>query len=189
MPDIKPPPRRVERRLVPAVGAVLLADISDSMNDRDSGPAGPRRIDRLAKVLDYILTRVRVQRLICFNDMPVEVPLVGQVALPEAGGSTALSVALEHVRGIQPRPERVILLSDGMPNSIELALDAARLLRPMVLDAYYVGPEAWQPGLDFMRAVSAACGPGGKSGHFSLAEPVLLGQEVERRLLLGSRKP
>lgn len=185
MTDIKPPPRRVERRLTPAVGAVLLADISDSMNYRDSGGSGPRRIDRLAKVLDYILTRFRVQRLICFNDLPIEVELLGRVVLPEAGGSTALDVALEHVRGITPSPSRLIVISDGIPNHVERALQVARLLRPMVIDAYYVGPEAYDDGLRFMRQLAAAGAPGGQAGHFSLERPLLLGQEVERRLLLS----
>lgn len=168
--------------------AVLLADISESMNDRDGTPGERipiRRIDRLAKVLDYLLVRVRVRSLICFNDVPIEVGLVGRVVLPEPGGSTALNIALAHVGGLVPAPARVIVISDGMPNWAEDALSAARSLRPMIIDAYYVGPEGFGSGTDFMARLSACGGVGGRSGHFDLFDPVLLGTELRNRLLSG----
>lgn len=180
--------RRVARPVMTVADAVILADISDSMNDRD-GAAGEkiplRRIDRLAKVLDYLLVRVRVRSLICFNDVPVEVPLAGRVVLPEPAGSTALNVALAHVAGLVPLPVRCIVISDGMPNGAEDALAAARSLRPMIIDAYYVGPEGFAPGTKFMAELSAQGGPGGRSGHFDLFDPVLLGTELRNRLLSG----
>lgn len=184
-----PAPRRVERRSPPTLGAAILADCSSSMEDRD-GPGGmfatgPRRIDRLAKVLDYLLTRVRVQALVCFSDAPVEIPLSGKVVLPEPNGSTNLALGLAHIASLEPRPTKLIVLSDGMPNSVENALDAARSLRPMVLDCYYVGPEGFATAMRFMEQLAAAGGPGGRSGHFDLVDPVLLGSELERRLLNG----
>ena len=186
--------RRVERRLAPQVGAVILADISSSMETqdqmgRDGFGMGERRIDRLARVLDYILTRYRVQRLICFHDLPIEIELVGKIALPEPAGSTNLTLALEHVRSIVPVPDRLILISDGIPNSPETALAVARLLRPMIIDAYYVGPDRDYGGGAFMNQLAACGGPGGRSGHFDMADPLLLGREVEERLLLSARKP
>lgn len=181
-------PRRVARPVAPVQDAVVLADISDSMNDRDGvrGERMPlRRIDRLARVLDYLLTRVRVRSLVCFADVPVEVPLAGRVQLPEPAGSTNLALALEHVAGLVPRPAKLILISDGMPNSVSLALATARSLRPMVLDAYYVGPDGLDVALRFMADLAACGGPGGKSGQFDLADPVLLGSELQKRLLLA----
>lgn len=187
--------RRVARPVAQVSDAVILADISDSMNDRDGAPAlgerprgtlgMPRRIDRLAKVLDYLLVRRRVRALYCFNDVPIEVPLTGRVVLPEPGGSTALHVALEFVGTLRPEPARVIVISDGMPNADWIALDAASLLRPMIIDAYYVGPEGFEAGTNFMARLSAMGGPGGRSGHFDLSDPALLGSELERRLLAG----
>lgn len=184
-----PAPRRVERRSPPVLGAAILADVSSSMEDRD-GPGGsglfgvgPRRIDRLAKVLDYLLTRVRVQALVCFSDAPVEVALSGRVVLPEPNGSTNLALGLTHVGALRPKPLRCIILSDGMPNSVEDALATARLLRPMVLDCYYVGPEGFATAMRFMEQLAACGGPGGRSGHFDLVDPVLLGSELHRRLL------
>lgn len=180
--------RRIQRPQAAVADAVILADLSDSMSYRD-GTVGermpPRRIDRLAKVLDYLLVRTRVRALVCFNDLPVEVPLMGRVALPEPAGSTALHVALEFVSDLKPRPRRCILISDGEPNSIEDALEQAKKLRPMILDCYYVGPESDAHALRFMADLAAAGGPGGKSGHFDMLDPVLLGSEVHRRLLLG----
>lgn len=182
--------RRVARPSLPVQDAVILADISDSMNTRDGSPGERmplRRIDRLAKVLDYLLVRVRVRSLICFADVPVEVPLTGRVALPEPAGSTNLALALEHVAGLVPRPARVIIITDGMPNSMPLALSCARALAPTVLDCYYVGPEGFDVALRFVADLAASGGPGGRSGHFDMLDPVLLGSELHKRLLLGGR--
>lgn len=181
-----PPPRRVARREAPIVGAAILADVSSSMDARDDrNETGPRRIDRLAKVLDYLLTRVRVQALVCFNDLPVEIALSGRVALPEPDGSTNLALGLEHIASLRPAPTRLIVLSDGMPNSVEDALSRGRKLAPMTLDCYYIGPDAFAPALAFMRDLAGCGGPGGRSGNFDLVDPVLLGSELHRRLLTG----
>lgn len=184
-------PRRVARPALPVQDAVILADISESMSERDAVRGErmpPRRIDRLAKVLDYLLVRIRVRSLICFSDLPVEVPLVGRVQLPEPAGSTGLDVALRHVADLVPKPRRCIVISDGMPNSVSAALEAARALSPMILDAYYVGPDALDYALRFMADLAAAGAPGGKSGNFDMTDPVLLGSELHRRLLLSSSR-
>jgi len=185
-------PRRVERRGEPVTGAVFLADCSYSMDERD-GPrgditswtshgTGPRRIDRLAKVLDYVLRRVRLRALVCFSDVPEEVTLRGRVLLPEPSGGTALHLALDYVGGMVPPPERVIVLSDGSPNDVGLALAAGRRLAPMVIDAYYVGADGDRLALQFMADLAACGGAGGKSGVFDLAEPELVGEAVVLRL-------
>lgn len=195
--------RRVARPQAPLIEAVLLADVSISMEMRDGpgpklrdtvlcpvggGIEAPRRIDRLASVLDYLLRRVRVRSLVCFSDLPVEMKLTGKVVLPEPGGSTALHVALEHVAGMASERgqafQKVFVLSDGEPNDMVEALMWARRLRPAVIDAYYVGPESGH-GLRFMRELALAGGPGGRSGHFDMVDPVLLGSELHKRLLAG----
>lgn len=187
-----PQGRRVERRAAPVWGAVILADTSSSMDDRDGSQFGmampPRRIDRLAQVLDYLLKRVRVQALIGFSDFPEEIPLVGRVVLPEPHGGTGLDVAMEYVFGLRPRAERLFILSDGWPNNPSKALDWAGQLRPMVIDAYYIGPDGLDAGAEFMRQLSLAGGPGGKSGHFDMFDPTLLGSELHRRLLAGPQR-
>lgn len=189
-PQTKPQARRVARPVPAVLPAVILADVSSSMEERDEGSPrheflSPRRIDRLAKVLDYLLTRVRVRSLICFNDLPVEIALAGKIVLPEPAGGTNLHGALEYIAGLAPRPEKLFVITDGMPNNTELALEWAKLLRPMAIDAYYVGPEGFSVALDFMQALARAGGPGGRSGSFDMIDPVLLGQELQRRLLAG----
>lgn len=184
-----PMPRRVERRGEPVTGAVFLADCSFSMDERDGArgefswsATGPRRIDRLAKVLDYVLRRVRLRALVCFSDVPEEVTLRGRVLLPEPSGGTALHLALDYVAAMVPPPERVIVLSDGSPNDVGLALTAGRRLAPMVIDAYYVGADGDRLALQFMADLAACGGTGGKSGVFDLAEPELVGAAVVLRL-------
>lgn len=184
--------RRVARPVAPMMGAVILADVSSSMDDRDGSQFGmnlpPRRIDRLAQVLDYLLKRVRVQALIGFSDFPEEILLSGRVVLPEPHGGTGLDVAMEYVFGLRPRAERLFVLSDGWPNNPRKALEWAKRLRPMVIDAYYIGPDGLDAGAEFMRQLASAGGPGGKSGHFDMFDPTLLGSELHRRLLAGPQR-
>jgi hypothetical protein len=179
--------RRVARSGEPETGAVFVADCSYSMDIRDGGAdgmfgSGPRRIDRLAKVLDYVLKRVRLRSLVCFNDVPVEVELKGRVLLPEPNGGTALHLALDYVGVIAPKPLRCIVLSDGSPNDPGMALAAARSLAPMVIDAYYVGRDNDQIALAFMAELARCGGPGGKSGVFDLSETQLVAETVLLRL-------
>ena len=187
--------RRVIRPEEIPTGAVLLADCSYSMAWGDDGrydrmgvqqpdftPAGSRRIDRLARVLAYVLTYTRLQALVAFADAPVELPVSGRVALPEPSGGTALDLALEHVARMRPRPLKCMVLSDGSPNSPEAALTAARLLKPMVIDAFYLGPDEHAEALAFMRALAACGGPGGKSGRFDLCEPLQVAETIRLRL-------
>jgi hypothetical protein len=180
-PQARPPARRVERRGEPQTGAVFLADCSYSMEEVD-GHGTDRRIDRLARVLAYILARTRLQALVCFNDIPTEAALKGRVLLPEPTGGTALHLALDYVGGIAPKPLRCIVLSDGVPNDVDLALAAARRLRPIVIDAYFVGADGDALALDFMRRLSACGGAGGAWGHFDLSETELVGAEVVLRI-------
>lgn len=198
-PQVPVPLRRVQRREERPVGAAIVADVSYSMSWGDDvtfdvngfhlpdgTPVGQRRIDRLAKVLAYVLTYTRLQCLVAFNDVPMDIVLEGHVRLPEPSGSTALHLALEHVHGIRPVPLRCMVLSDGSPNDVDLALRAARSLRPMVIDAYYVGPDGNEEALAFMRELARSGGPGGKSGVFDLSETRRVGEAI-RLLLTGPR--
>lgn len=171
-------------RIAPRPGAVLLADCSISMVMTDGG-GSKRRIDRLAELIAYILMRTRLQALVCFNDRPTEIPLEGHLLLPEPAGTTALERALDHVRTIVPRPRSVIVVSDGQPNSETQALDAARALQPLPIDAYYCGAEGDQAALAFMERLATL--NGGRWGQFSLAEPLLLGEEIRRQISYRGR--
>lgn len=161
-------------------GVVLLADCSMSMSYHDQVGNPKRRIDGLADLLVYILQRTRLQGLVCFNERPIEVPLAGHIKLPEPSGGTALDLALWHIRGMVPRPTRVIVITDGEPNSEDLALAAARALQPMPIDAYYVGPEGNTPALAFMERLAKI--GGGRWGEFDLTEPMRLGEEIRLQI-------
>lgn len=182
--------RRVVRPEEVPTGAVLLADCSYSMAMRDDAVtgieswdgSGPRRIDRLAKVLAYVLTYTRLQALVAFGDAPMELPVSGRVALPEPSGGTALDLALEHVARMRPEPVRVMVLTDGQPNSPEAALAAARLLKPAVIDGYYVGAEGDEVALAFLAELAACGGPRGKSGRFDLFSPLAVAETIRLRL-------
>ena len=172
-------------------GSVLVADCSLSMSWVDSpegvyvtgAPVGSmRRIDNLARVLAWLLSRTRLQALVCFNDAPYEVELAGRIRLPQPDGGTALHLALRHVAGLQPRPARVIVLSDGCPNVPEWALGEARALRPMPIDAYYVGPDGQSEPIAFMEQLAKAGGPGGRWGRYDMAEVAKVGEELRLRI-------
>ena len=162
-------------------GAVLLADLSGSMAFSDF-PDTLRRVDRLAQVLSYVLSRVRLQALVGFNDWPFVVELGASVRLPEPEGGTALHLALDSVAGMLPVPERVIVLSDGVPNDVEWALAAARTLRPMPIDAYFCGREGDLAALEFMKQLAEAGGPGGRWDRWSLSQPSLVAEELRLRI-------
>lgn len=167
-------------------GTVLLADCSGSMVTVDNPPAvgqGARRIDRLAEILGYLLSRVRLQALVCFADTPEEeILLAGHVAIPEPYGGTALHLALRHVLEMRPRPVRVIVICDGEPDDPGQALLAARLLRPAPLDAYFCGNDRDVFAADFMRRLSEAGGPGGRWGRFDLSQTQAIAEQLRLRI-------
>jgi len=150
----------------------------------DNPPSPKRRIDRLAELIAYILTRTRLQALVCFHERPIEIPLTGHLKLPEPEASTALHLALLHVCRLDPRPQRVIVVTDGAPNSEEHAIRAAQQLQPMPIDVYYCGEEGDPAALGFIERLARV--GGGKWGHFELNEPKLLGEEI--RLQITQRR-
>lgn len=160
-------------------GAIMVADVSSSMAARDNPLSPLRRIDHLAAVMGQILSRVRLQRFLCFSSTVVEIPLEGHISLPEPSGSTALEFPFLYIQSeVTPPPARIIVLCDGEPNNEDRALDAAAMLAPIPIDAYFVGNDRDHRAIDFMRRLSAAGGPGGRTGRFDLAKTDLLANEV-----------
>ncbi len=172
----------IEHRYTVAKGCVLLADCSYSMNDRTA--SGKRRIDHLAGVLGYLLSRVKLQALVVFNSIPVEIEIGPEVKLPEPDGGTALDLALMHVAAMPVRPERVIVLCDGYPNNAEAALRQARQLG-VPIDAYYCGDDDSGGGQAFLAQLAAAGAAGGRSGKYQFGDDAALGEVL--RLAAGGR--
>jgi hypothetical protein len=160
---------------------VALVDTSGSMAQREGSR---RRIDLLADVLQQVLAADPAIRIIAFASIPEE--LTGaepgrNLRLPEPCGSTALHLAFE--RAAQgPRPNRLVVISDGSPDDPQAALAAAKALAPVIIDAYYVGPDDEHAAIGFMRALSFAGGRPGVSGLRSLARPEALAAEIRLRL-------
>jgi hypothetical protein len=161
--------------------AVALVDISGSMAQREGSR---RRIDLLADVLQQVLTADPVIRITAFGSIPEE--LTGaepgrNLRLPEPCGSTALHLALERVAQ-GPCPHRLVVISDGSPDDPQAALAAAKTLAPVIIDAYYVGPDEEPAAIGFMRALSLAGGRPGVAGLRSLRRPEALAAEIRLRL-------
>lgn len=161
------------------MSAVALVDTSGSMVQREGGR---RRIDLLADVLQQVLTADPAIRVITFGSVPEELTGVEpNRRLPEPCGSTALHLALERVAQ-GPHPSRLVVISDGSPDDPPAALVAAKALAPVIIDAYYVGPDDDRAAIGFMRALSLAGGRPGVAGLRSLARPDALAAEIRLRL-------
>jgi hypothetical protein len=163
------------------MSAVALVDTSGSMAQREGSR---RRIDLLTDVLQQVLTADPTLRVITFGSVPEE--LTGtepgrNLQLPEPCGSTALHLALEYVAQ-GPLPIRLVVISDGSPDDPQAALAAAKALAPVIIDAYYVGPDDDRAAIGFMRALSLAGGRPGVAGLRSLARPEALAAEIRLRL-------
>lgn len=163
-------------------GAVLLADTSFSMSTRDT-MGGLRRIDHLARVLAYLLSRVRLQALICFNSSPQVIALGGtKIKLPEPDGGTLLELPLVMAGELSPKPNRVIVLCDGEVADPLPSLRAARALKPIPIDAYFCGLDGNTAAIDFMRRLSEAGGEGGQTGKFKLGDHYQIGEALRLRI-------
>lgn len=130
---------------------VVLADNSSSMAES----AGRRT---KAELLSDALLQVPTVPVVAFSSMPQDVA-AGR-PLPPPAGSTALHLALDHVR---PRdPTHVLVISDGHPDDPDAALAAAdRLGRGVRIDVVFCGPDSDRAGMAFMRRLAR----GGGAAH------------------------
>jgi hypothetical protein len=135
----------------------LLLDVSGSMSHREGER---RRIDLLAEALAQTLPAVPGARVLTFSHVVQEVTGLEprRLRLPEPAGGTDLAAALTAVAGLEPRPERLLLISDGEPDDPQAALTAARALRPMMINALFVGDDRDHAAKGFMRALAIAGG-------------------------------
>jgi hypothetical protein len=161
----------------------ILVDTSGSMASLEGSR---RRIDILRDVLVLALGDAPRARVIAFSSVPQELtglePHAANLKLPEPGGNTALHLALD-LSG-RTKPDRVIVISDGLPDDRVAALRAARALNPVTIDALYVGPDDSSDALGFMQTLSLCGTRSGSVGLRSLRRPEALAGEL--RVLLGS---
>jgi hypothetical protein len=167
--DVPGEPRKVKR------GAVLLCDTSASMGWQDTW-TGKRRIDHLAEVLAYVLSKTRVQVLCSFNSLVHEHKLTTSVSLEEPQGGTDLALALRWcASSVKPDPEQLLILSDGQPNDPARTLfDMADLMaawgKPPV-HCYFCGDDQDTAAKAFLSDLARMGGPGSGMDSFNLATP------------------
>ena len=135
---------------------------------RDYLGANTRKIDELRKLARDFQDVRRVQ----FASTARE--LVANAEIEDPGGGTAMDVAFRACKklGIS----HVIMITDGLPDAADRALDAAFGLR---IDIFYVGPD---PAPEFLARLADATG--GQYGKASLEMTKALGTQV-RALLTG----
>jgi predicted metal-dependent peptidase len=152
---------REEKALAKAAeGIILLLDVSGSMSEH---VGEKRKIDHLREaVQDYVSLRK-----VSFSYG------VTEGSIPNPSGSTNLAGAFEYL--LASRPKEIILISDGLPDSQESALAAAKSLACPV-NVIYIGPGG-DEGEAFMKRLAAETG-----GKQATADTRLYRQNFGRQL-------
>ena len=136
--------------------AVLILDVSGSMAEHCE--PGRRKIDALRGVVAGLRQQGLKFKQLVFSSQP---QLSDQI--PEPDGGTALHLALDFAGGLRPR--KVVLVTDGEPDSAPLALEAAKRLG-VEIDVFYVGPVNPRAE-EFLRQLAQTAG--GQYGQTNLA--------------------
>lgn len=140
---------------------MLLLDHSYSMTDPVAPGSRTRSIDALRTMVTQLKEEMPSLPLVAFGGARAWV--VNRVGEP--AGGTPLAEALDFAR--LHHALRVIIISDGIPNSEEGALRAAREFNGPI-DVFYVGPRPSR-GEDFLKRLALASG--GQFQSTTLAQP------------------
>lgn len=141
-------------------GSLLLVDVSGSMSEVMR--TGERKIDALRAVVADVRASVMVPTA-AFG-MWGGTQLVDDV--PEPSGSTPLHDAISFGRAREAK--HLVVISDGMPDSTEAAMEEARKFGGRI-DAIYVGDDGG-PGAKFMAELAALTGGSGSVGDLKEAK-------------------
>jgi hypothetical protein len=124
---------------------IILLDISGSMGEAANGEA--RKIDLLRELVFSLREKTT------FDQAVFDTGVEWTDDVPEPRGSTALHLALDEAA--QRKARRYVLITDGQPDSQELAMEAAtRLGAP--LDVFYVGPAEDMYAQQFLHKLATA---------------------------------
>jgi Mg-chelatase subunit ChlD len=149
---------------------VVMCDISGSMRGN--------KIDRLKRELLKLWPEIGKAKLMAFSNRPEWVD-GGPNALPPVGGNTDLAAALTLAAHVWP--SEVIVISDGLPQDEQAALDAAQAL-PGTISVLFIGDEQDQRGADFMRRLALV--GGGLFAHKDLAKSMSIEGSLRGMLAL-----
>ena len=134
--------------------AVVIVDVSGSMNDTDSRDGMSRynvALEELAALQAKLPGKIAV---IAFSQYPMFCP--GGVP-PMLGSMTNLAEALRFSRVADVGDIRFVVISDGQPDNEAEALREAKLYKNRI-DVIYVGSENHPYGRDFLTKLAAASG-------------------------------
>ena len=153
---------------------VLMLDVSGSMNDvvGHSAEGGRRKIDLLRDLVMDLRKEADFMQMI-FDTHP---EFCEEICEPRGG--TALHEALE-LASTQTGARRFVLITDGYPDSPNMALRAAEAL-PAPLDIFYVGPVQDSYAQEFLKKLAAACH--GQYGAADLSAVKQLSEKVRLAL-------
>jgi Mg-chelatase subunit ChlD len=153
--------------------SLLLVDCSGSMGAHIM--TGGRRIDALRKIVAGLLEThpVPVAAFGLRGSHPVDLVDV----VPEPAGSTPMDLAIDY--GRTEGATHLVVVTDGEPNSVDLALDAARRFGGPI-DCFYVG-DGNDFGLRFCQQLAKLTG--GTANLSDLGKPKELAGQI--RLLIG----
>lgn len=154
---------------------LILLDNSGSMGVMDA----PGKISR-RQAAENELRRLQKKypgkiALVCFADDVIPSP--SGMIIP-CGATTDMSAALRYALQFDDIGMKIILVTDGAPNSTYNTIEVAKKFKSQI-DAIYIGPEDGL-GLDFLNRLMGVTG--GK--HFKSDEPGMLAESVEKVLLL-----
>lgn len=160
-----------QRQQAAGDAVVILADVSDSMAESAGGKS---KYQVLKDALRQVMPNAPKARLIAFSSLATFHS--DPQSLPAPSGSTALHLAIESAQGFCPR--RTIVISDGRPDSEQMALDAADRLSGRI-DVIYCGPEEDYQAISFLQRLARSTG-----GSYQGTAPTKLIEPVRRLLLL-----
>lgn len=147
---------------------ILLLDISGSMGEQVNGES--RKIDLLRELVFSLREKTT------FDQAVFDTTVEWTDDVPEPRGSTALHLALNEAA--QRRARRYVLITDGQPDSQELAMHEAKNLNAP-LDVFYVGPTSDSFAQQFLRELASAA-----NGLYNQADLAATAQ-LENKVMLA----
>jgi Mg-chelatase subunit ChlD len=140
------------------VRCAVIVDVSGSMEAKDAGESRSRWQAAGAEMRTLQAEMPGEIAVIAFSDRVQFVPSGVLPRVGELGGGTGMARALDFVReiGLDTEGVRVVLVSDGAPNSREATLATARKFTQRI-DTIFVGPEGGR-GAEFLAQLAAASG-------------------------------
>ena len=165
------------------VKAVVLVDISGSMDTRDAGD-GHRRVDIARQEMAKLQKKMQGQIAVVEFNYDARWRRDGMVGEP--AGGTNMAGALEYVRDLVgpglPRVQ-VVVVSDGSPDTEQETIEQAKLIAGAgaKVSTVYCGPDNHDAGKAFLKRLSSV--GGGESAEAFLVKA--LEQQITKLLTAG----